>query len=180
MPYELRAGEIRLDGRVRDVDVTRHSFVIEVSSFTTSRGRSRMMLPPKLKTVLVTPNTRFSQGANSKERATVSALKPGMSVAVIGGDRGEGQSLPAHFIILNAVAVERMKTVAARKSPDIRVSGFRVRINGRSHSGTLVQAHLDTVRIKVGLGRNQVGRTEPLASMARRHGALVGINGSSF
>jgi exopolysaccharide biosynthesis protein len=69
---------------------------------------------------------------------------------------------------------------APPKTPDIRSSKFRVRVNGRFHSGTLVQVHLDTVRVKVGLGRNQVGLTEPLASMAKRHNALAGINGSYF
>jgi exopolysaccharide biosynthesis protein len=181
----LRAGEIRVNGRVRTVDTARRSFVMDVSSFTTSRGRSRMTLPPKTKIVTVarstrlSRSTRFSQGAVSGTPLSLSSMRPGMLVAVIGDDRGEGQSLPAHVIILNAVAGERMKTLP-RTVPVIRAGGFRVRVSGRLYVGTLVQVHLDTVRIKIGLGHNQVGLTESLASMAKRHGALVGINGSYF
>jgi exopolysaccharide biosynthesis protein len=90
-------------------------------------------------------------------------------------------------VLLMAPSVEKRPVLARQavpklphKAPDIRSGKFRVQVNGRFHSGTLVQVHLDTVRIKVGLGRNQVGLTEPLASMARRHNALVGINGSYF
>jgi exopolysaccharide biosynthesis protein len=103
-----------------------------------------------------------------------------MSVVVIVSGQVQGQDFPAQAIILNAAIAKRVDTAPSRKTPDVRVSNFRVHVNGRSFSGTLVQAHLDTVRIKVGLGRNQVGLTEPLASMAKRHRALVGINGSYF
>jgi exopolysaccharide biosynthesis protein len=103
-----------------------------------------------------------------------------MSVVVIVSGQVQGQDFPAQAIILNAAIAKRVDTAPSRKTPDVRVSNFRVHVNGRSFSGTLVQVHLDTVRIKVGLGRNQVGLTEPLASMAKRHRALVGINGSYF
>ncbi|HEX8832689.1 MAG TPA: phosphodiester glycosidase family protein [Abditibacteriaceae bacterium] len=179
-PVTLRAGEIRVDGRVSSVDVRQGRFLLDVSSFTTPRGRSRMTLPVKHKQVSVDSGTRFHHAANQRQRVSMAALRVGMAVAVIGRDLGDGRILPARFILVDTVAAERAKTVIAGKTPDIRSSGFRVQVNGRSYAGTQVQVHLDTVRVKVGLGRNQVGLTEALASMARRHGALAAINGSYF
>lgn len=114
-----------------------------------------------------TPLNPFSEFLFSGFLCGVLLLAP---VAPLAGDKSADKS---------ALARQALDK-AAPKTPDIRSSKFRVRVNGRFHSGTLVQVHLDTVRIKVGLGRNQVGLTEPLASMAKRHNALAGINGSYF
>jgi exopolysaccharide biosynthesis protein len=176
----LRAGEIRVDGRVSAVDAEQGTFLLAVSSFTTPRGRSKMTLPVKAKQVSINSNTRFLHATNQQQHVSMATLKPGMAVAVIGRELGDGQILPAQLIIVDVVAAERAKIATARKAPDIRSGGFRVQVNGRSHAGTLVQVQLDTVRIKVGLGREQVGLTEALASMAKRHRALAAINGSYF
>jgi exopolysaccharide biosynthesis protein len=51
---------------------------------------------------------------------------------------------------------------------------------GRSFSVRVVRAPLGTVRVKVGLAKDRVCATEPLASIAKRNGAVAAINGCFF
>ncbi len=86
-PPVLRAGEIRVDGRVSSVDAKQGTFLLAVSSFTTPPGRSKMTLPVKAKQVSVSSSTRFLHATNQQQpvsMATLSmaTLKPGMAVAV--------------------------------------------------------------------------------------------------
>jgi exopolysaccharide biosynthesis protein len=186
----LQAGELRLDGRVRAVDTTKNRFVIEAVSFTNYRGRSGAILPGKLKTISIALNVHWT-GTSTSRTFTLSKLKAGMPLAVIGTDLGAGQNLVARAIILKGAGRVLPKNKpqqpapihqapSAHQAPSIRSAPFRTKINGRTYSGTLVRVNLDTVRMKVGLGHNRVGSTESLASMARRHGAVAAINGSYF
>ena len=43
-----------------------------------------------------------------------------------------------------------------------------------------VKVRLDAVRMRAGLGEGLVGRTEPLAGIAKRYGAIAAINGGYF
>ncbi len=51
---------------------------------------------------------------------------------------------------------------------------------GRSFSVRVVKAPLSQVRVKVGLARDRVCATEPLAAIAKRNGAVAAINGCFF
>jgi hypothetical protein len=53
-------------------------------------------------------------------------------------------------------------------------------VAGKSISAQVITVDLSRVRMKVALAENKVGRTEELASMAKRHGAIAAINGSFF
>ena len=180
----LQTGELRLDGRVQTVDVAKNSFVMEADSFTNSRGNSKAIAPPKRKHIFLASNIRW-MGAGILKAFSLSKLKTGMSIAAIGTDSGEGQNMTARTIILKAANKRLPQSKPSQPAPSnkktaIRSAPFRTKVNGRSYSGTLVKVDLDTVRIKVGVGRNRVGSTEALASMARRQKALAAINGSYF
>ncbi len=62
----------------------------------------------------------------------------------------------------------------------ISVETKSVSAAGRSFSVRVVKAPLGKVRVKVGLAQNRVCATEPLASIAKRNGAIAAINGCFF
>ena len=65
-------------------------------------------------------------------------------------------------------------------SAPVRAESFAVLVNGVRLRGQAVRFALDKVRIKVAIAGGEVGKTEALASMAQRYGALAAINGSFF
>jgi hypothetical protein len=76
-----------------------------------------------------------------------------------------------------------LSTATAQGQPVQEQSGpaiqsFATRAAGRSVRG--VKVRLNRVRIKLGLAHGRVGRTESLAGIAQRYGAVAAINGSYF
>ncbi|MCC6444687.1 MAG: phosphodiester glycosidase family protein [Armatimonadetes bacterium] len=55
-----------------------------------------------------------------------------------------------------------------------------VEMGGRRIVAKVIKAKMSQVRVKVGLAKGLVGRTEDLAGIARRYGAAAAINGSFF
>jgi hypothetical protein len=74
-------------------------------------------------------------------------------------------------LILSAIAVSQSSPTAYQQN---------VRVDGQVLSASIIRARLDRVRMKLGLAQRIVGRTESLAGIATRYGAIGGINGSFF
>ena len=63
---------------------------------------------------------------------------------------------------------------------EVRRTARRVSAAGKSFHVTVLDAPLGSARLKLGLARERVGATEPLADIARRNGAIAAINGCFF
>jgi exopolysaccharide biosynthesis protein len=55
-----------------------------------------------------------------------------------------------------------------------------VSVQGREIPAKVVEAQLSAVRVRVGFGQGRMSRTESLAGIASRYGAVAAINGSFF
>ena len=71
-----------------------------------------------------------------------------------------------------------LSTATAQAQSGAAIQSFTARVAGRSVK--VVKVRLDSVRLKAGLGQGLVGRTEPLANIARRYRAVAAINGGYF
>ncbi len=93
---------------------------------------------------------------------------------------------------LSAVAEAWAKPTQAEPSPpsvalrkdlpvgEVRRISRHVTVANKSFSVAVVDVPLGSVRLKLGLARERVGATEPLADIARRNGAIAAINGCFF
>lgn len=79
-------GEIGLTGKIVSVRAAAHTLVLAAASVTDPAGKTTALPAPRPKTVLV--------GAS----VSLAALKPGMTVTVIGADKGAGKPLAARTV----------------------------------------------------------------------------------
>jgi hypothetical protein len=62
----------------------------------------------------------------------------------------------------------------------VEVTHTLVTVGGGQFNVHLARVPLRTIRVKVGLAMGRVGRSEPLADIARRYGAMAALNGCFF
>jgi tetratricopeptide (TPR) repeat protein len=93
------AGELRVDGKVTMLN-GKGSFNIEVQSFTTAQGKTVPLETPKPKTITTDASTRFYPRGDDKTKMSVTDVKLGTRVTVVGKDLGSGKELPAREIML--------------------------------------------------------------------------------
>lgn len=94
----LRTGEIRLDGKIRSIDLASNSFVLEASSFTLPNGKTAPLSPARPKTVVLGEGTILYERGDIKRHVAAAELKPGVFAIVIGRDLGTGKDLPTREI----------------------------------------------------------------------------------
>lgn len=106
-PPAVRAGEIRLTGRVRQVDTKSGAVIMDATSFTLPNGRSGRISPPREKRAV---------GLQPEQ---LRGVKVGDRVQVTGSDGGAGQALTAREITLAAWAANAAVETAAGGSPAV-------------------------------------------------------------
>lgn len=105
-PFLLQDGEILLTGKITGVNVARAALSIFADSFTVPNGKSKAIDPPRPKSiVLAAPGTIFNPpGANSPSEHgfSLSALRRGDDIALIGRESPNGQPFAARVAYLRA------------------------------------------------------------------------------
>lgn len=95
----INEGELRVDGTVNFIGGA-DSFKINVTSFTTSKGKTVELEAPKPKAITSDASTSFyARGENDKKLA-FSDIKLGMRLSIVGKDLGSGKPMPAREIVL--------------------------------------------------------------------------------
>jgi hypothetical protein len=97
----IGAGEIQLEGKVRTISTVHKTFVLDVVSFTLPNGKTSKLAAPKPKTITVSAGTLLHWRDDVQHKPTLSDLKPGDLVAVIGKDAGTGGVLPAREVAVS-------------------------------------------------------------------------------
>ncbi|MFH0887458.1 MAG: phosphodiester glycosidase family protein [bacterium] len=72
-----------------------------------------------------------------------------------------------------------ISTLAHAQAP-IEYKKVILKANGKNYAVNMVKVKLDSVKIKVGLAKGLVGRTQSLADIAKTHKAVAAINGCFF
>jgi exopolysaccharide biosynthesis protein len=185
----IAPGETRLDGLPADtLDSTSGKFTIRVCSYAAGHNARVWLESPRNKTVIVDRKTfLYSYGSQSSQIVLSDVTSKPFHITVIGEDRGDGRALLARVVWIQRASpleTQFIKESHGPKhsacSPDVRVSRPMVYTLGRNFPVCLVQAKLDTVRVKVGLAWRHVGATESLHGIVKDYGAIAGINGSFF
>ncbi|MBV9467629.1 MAG: hypothetical protein JOZ57_00110, partial [Abitibacteriaceae bacterium] len=101
-PRELfvAAGEIRVDGKIRSVDLTQKQLVLDVSSFSLPDGKTSELAVPKSKIIVLNEDTLLHVRGAVTHKVAMADVKAGTSAIVIGQDAGSGQPLPAREVAL--------------------------------------------------------------------------------
>jgi len=94
----IRLREIKLDGKVRSINIEQRSFILEANTFTLPSGRTGLITAPKPKTVKVRPQTIFR--AEGSRTFAFTNLKVGSLVSVVGADEGSGKDLSGRVIVV--------------------------------------------------------------------------------
>jgi len=100
IPTELTvgAGEIRLDGKIRVVNATQQSLILDATSFTLTNGKMSPLAAPKPKTVIVNAATVLHVRGDMTHKVAFTALHDGVFAIVVGHDTGSGKDLPAREV----------------------------------------------------------------------------------
>jgi len=88
--------------------------------------------------------------------------------------------LRRRFLTGLAALAMTLGAVGAGSAAGLTVEQKAVSAGGRSYRVKVVRVPLDAYRVKVGLANGRVGSTAPLASIAKRCGAVAAINGCFF
>jgi hypothetical protein len=92
------AGEIRLEGTIRETNFADGSFVLLVTRTVQPDGTKQDLPEPRLKTVRLSKFTRLGTGSNRLTNPGL-VLQAGDTVAIIGRDLGVGKVIPARQIL---------------------------------------------------------------------------------
>lgn len=98
---QLAAGEIKLEGIVRAIDLTKRTLTIEVQSFALPDGKTSKLAVTRSKAVFVAHNALVYRQSDSTKTIDMKDIKIGQRISAVGTDLGSGQLLPAR-----AVAIE--------------------------------------------------------------------------
>jgi tetratricopeptide (TPR) repeat protein len=97
-PPAVRAGEMRLDGRITTMN-GQGAFIMEARSFTTPSGRTVEFEQPKAKEVVL-EQTVLVQSYGASRALPLSEVKLGATVSVIGRDKGSGTALQVRLVLV--------------------------------------------------------------------------------
>lgn len=95
----LQAGEIRLDGTVRSIDVAQKSLMLSVGGFSLPNGRSKQLPKPKNRRIIVGGQAKITL-RGSGETLALSNVVSGARLAVAGPDTGTGKPFAARLLVL--------------------------------------------------------------------------------
>jgi WD40 repeat protein len=94
----IRAGEIRLNGTLREIDLSRQTLVLDASSFTLPTGRSSQLAAPKVKTITWSAQTLLHRRGQVQNALRWTDLARGAEMSVVGPDSGSGRALLAREV----------------------------------------------------------------------------------
>ena len=96
------AGELRLDGAVKTLDVAKGSLVMVVTSFASPDGKTVTLMTPRAKTIVIPANAAIHSSDTTPRKLALTDLIAGTILAVVGKDSGTGAALVAREIAAGA------------------------------------------------------------------------------
>lgn len=96
----LEAGQIRVEGKVEDVNEGANAIVLNVSSFTLPGGSPTAISPVRRKNVVIGPKTSLHVRGDSSKVVSLPYVVEGDSVIAVGQNLGTGKPLPASEVLI--------------------------------------------------------------------------------